>query len=103
MNAPLSAPAEVPTIRSGRMSRSYRASSIPTWMEPRLAPPESTNAVVTDQSFLRHLPSVERCRVLTTYPRRAVRSECLSPASQVQALTHSPRLRGGSRSSHDPL
>src|SRR4051812_36881546 len=45
MNAPLSAPAEVPTITSGSTPRSYRASSIPTWIDPRLAPPESTNAV----------------------------------------------------------
>ncbi len=42
---PLRAPTDVPTIRSGAISASARPSSIPTWIEPRLAPPESTNAV----------------------------------------------------------
>ena len=45
MNAPFSAPAEVPTIRSGTIPRSYRARSMPTWIAPRLAPPERTKAV----------------------------------------------------------
>ena len=46
--AALSAPADAPNTRSGRMPRSARACSIPTWIAPWLAPPESTNAVVTD-------------------------------------------------------
>ena len=44
--APLSAPADVPTMTSGRMPRSRRARSIPTWLTPWFPPPESTNAVV---------------------------------------------------------
>jgi hypothetical protein len=45
--APLIAPIEQPTIRSGRTPWSSRARSIPTWDEPRLAPLERTKAVVT--------------------------------------------------------
>jgi hypothetical protein len=44
MKAPLMAPADVATIRSGAMPRSYRASSMPTWIAPSPAPPERTKA-----------------------------------------------------------
>jgi hypothetical protein len=37
-------PGRLPTIRSGAIPRSKRASSMPTWIAPRLAPPESTKA-----------------------------------------------------------
>src|SRR3954447_10236106 len=40
------APADVPIKRSGRKPRSCRAASMPTCTEPRLPPPERTNAVV---------------------------------------------------------
>lgn len=43
---PLTAPTDVPTISSGAMPASARPRSMPTWIEPRLAPPESTNAAV---------------------------------------------------------
>ena len=46
-HAAFSAPADAPNTRSGRTSRSARAWSIPTCTAPWLAPPESTNAVVT--------------------------------------------------------
>jgi hypothetical protein len=46
MNAPFIAPADVPTITSGLMPRSYRARSIPAWIAPRLAPPDRTNATL---------------------------------------------------------
>ena len=49
MNAPLIAPTEVPTIRSGSMSRSNSACSMPTWIAPRLDPPDRTNARVIDR------------------------------------------------------
>ena len=49
MNAPLIAPTEVPTIRSGTMPRSYSARNIPTCTAPRLAPPESTNATRSER------------------------------------------------------
>ena len=42
----LSAPADVPTSRSGVMCRSPRACSMPTWTAPRLPPPDRTKAVV---------------------------------------------------------
>ena len=42
----LSAPAEVPTSRSGVTPRSPSACSMPTWTAPRLPPPERTKAVV---------------------------------------------------------
>ena len=45
MAAPFSAPTEQPTTRSGRMSRSTSACSIPTCSAPRLPPPLSTKAV----------------------------------------------------------
>jgi hypothetical protein len=45
MNAPLSAPAEVPTITSGAIARSESARSIPTWIAPRPAPPERTKPI----------------------------------------------------------
>jgi hypothetical protein len=44
MNAPFIAPADVPTTRSGAIPRAYSAWSIPTWIAPSAAPPESTNA-----------------------------------------------------------
>ena len=40
------APTDDPTIRSGRMFCSSSTWVIPTWMAPRVAPPERTNAVV---------------------------------------------------------
>src|SRR5712691_12621651 len=43
-HAALTAPAEVPTRRSGRMPSSKRACSIPTWLAPRLPPPDRTKA-----------------------------------------------------------
>src|SRR5829696_2571467 len=52
MYAALSAPAEVPTRRSGEIPRSISACSIPTWTAPTLAPPDSTKAVVTSASEL---------------------------------------------------
>src|SRR5918995_1609125 len=45
--APLSAPTLVPSTRSGTMSRSSSARSMPTSTAPRTPPPPSTNAVVT--------------------------------------------------------
>src|SRR5688572_9410991 len=45
--APLSAPTDVPSTRSGVMPLSNRACSIPTSAAPRTPPPPSTNAVVT--------------------------------------------------------
>ena len=41
------APTEVPTSRSGATWRSAKACNMPTWIAPRLAPPDNTNAVVT--------------------------------------------------------
>ena len=48
--APLRAPTEAPMTRSARSPASARAVSMPTCVAPRLAPPESTNAVVIAQS-----------------------------------------------------
>ena len=45
--APLRAPTEVPSTRSGVMPRSNRACSMPTSTAPSTPPPPSTNAVVT--------------------------------------------------------
>src|SRR3954469_23109287 len=45
--APLSAPTDVPRTRSGVMSFSNNAWSIPTSTAPSTPPPPSTNAVVT--------------------------------------------------------
>jgi hypothetical protein len=56
MKAPLTAPTEVATIASGVMARSASARSIPTWIAPRPAPPESTNAAV--MPFSRVAPGV---------------------------------------------
>ena len=81
MNAPFMAPAEVPTMRSGAMPRSYSARNIPTWMAPRLAPPESTNAIV-GLVVRRHAEcaspitaglTVRRARSATTAARGAAR------------------------------
>src|SRR5215471_11297480 len=52
MNAALSAPADVPTRRSGSILRAARAWSIPTWTAPRLPPPDNTNAVVISGAAL---------------------------------------------------
>ncbi len=49
-NAPLSAPMEVPTTRSGRMPASASARSMPTSWAPSRPPPPSTNAVVIDEA-----------------------------------------------------
>jgi len=46
MKAPLIAPTEVPTTRSGRMPASDSARSMPTSCAPSRPPPPSTNAVV---------------------------------------------------------
>jgi len=46
MNAPLMAPTEVPTTRSGWMPASVSALSMPTSCAPSNPPPPSTNAVV---------------------------------------------------------
>jgi hypothetical protein len=46
MNAPLMAPTEVPTTRSGWMPASESALSMPTSCAPSSPPPPSTNAVV---------------------------------------------------------
>src|SRR5205807_2253869 len=43
-HAALTAPAEVPTSRSGVIPSSNRACSMPTWIAPRLPPPDRTNA-----------------------------------------------------------
>src|SRR5882672_8327015 len=45
-NAPLIAPAEAPTMKSGRTPCSASACSMPTSTAPRLPPPASTNAVL---------------------------------------------------------
>src|SRR3954468_1478998 len=45
--APLSAPTEVPSTRSGTTPRSKSACSMPTSAAPRTPPPPSTKAVVT--------------------------------------------------------
>src|SRR5689334_15373870 len=45
--APLRAPTDVPRTRSGWMSRSNSARSMPTSAAPSTPPPPSTNAVVT--------------------------------------------------------
>src|SRR5215212_3473562 len=60
MNAPFSAPADVPTIRSGRMPRSYSARSVPAWTAPRLAPPERTKAMSGRWSVITALASAGR-------------------------------------------
>lgn len=44
--AAFTAPTDVPTSRSGRIPARAKAWSMPTWTAPRLAPPESTIAVV---------------------------------------------------------
>ena len=46
-NAPLMAPTDVPTIRSGLTPASDSARSMPTSCAPRMPPPPSTNAVST--------------------------------------------------------
>ena len=46
-SAPLRAPTDVPSTRSGSMPRSNSACSIPTSAAPSTPPPPSTNAVVT--------------------------------------------------------
>ena len=52
MNAPLIAPTDVATIVPGTMPRSTSARSMPTWMAPRLAPPESTNVTGVDVAVM---------------------------------------------------
>lgn len=44
-NAPLRAPTDVPTIRSGVTPYSDSACNMPTWAAPRLAPPPMTKAI----------------------------------------------------------
>jgi len=45
-HAALMAPTDVPSRKSGWMPASISAWSIPTWIAPRLLPPDSTNAVL---------------------------------------------------------
>ena len=51
--APLSAPTDVPTTRSGRTPCSRRARSIPTSAAPMCPPPPSTNAIIELTTHLR--------------------------------------------------
>jgi len=44
--AALTAPIDVPTTMSGFTPSSSRAFSMPTWMLPRLAPPDRTNPII---------------------------------------------------------
>ena len=63
-SAPLIAPTDVPTTRSGRMPASDKARSMPTSWAPRMPPPPSTNAVCTrpaSPSSATANPSAGRC------------------------------------------
>ena len=61
----LSAPIDVPTMASGRIPRSRRAWSMPTWVAPRLPPPASAKTVPPVLAEL-HSTSVIHLRVEAT-------------------------------------
>src|SRR6185312_10464209 len=50
--APLIAPAEEPTTKSGRTPWATRPRSIPAWTAPKLPPPAKTNAVAIEASLV---------------------------------------------------
>src|ERR1700730_7479625 len=49
--APLRAPTDEPTTKSGLTPWATNSRSIPTWIAPKLPPPASTNAVVPEVPF----------------------------------------------------
>src|SRR2546430_2760215 len=58
--APFQAPIDTPTTKSGVMSRSISARSMPTWMAPRAPPPEIANAVLSRRKC--SMPSFSLCK-----------------------------------------
>ena len=86
--APLRAPTDVPSTRSGVISRSNRARSIPTSTAPSTPPPPSTNAVVTAGSYARARASSgcsARIRTTTRCSTQKI-SSGISPAARLSTV-----------------
>src|SRR5687767_6160799 len=77
--APFSAPTLVPSTRSGVMSRSNSACSMPTSTAPSTPPPPSTNAVLSTPLVTEVTLAADELRVLGA---RALHHAVLDPENQ---------------------